>query len=105
MPTRKCFAFEKMYKKLMKVMISKNYVKLSLNWKMKNSKKNIIFIEKQKDMLENLECEQIYYSRTLIGFYKIWHDSIRLKKWLAYYDGSYYENITYQDFMGSILNV
>ena len=33
---------------------------------------------------------------------KIGHDSIRLMKWICYYDRSYYENINYYDLMGSI---
>ena len=44
---------------------------------------NNILIEKYEDMLENLDFEQNYYSRTAIGIYKIGHDAIRLMKWLA----------------------
>ena len=47
---------------------------------------NIILIEKYEDMLENPDFEQNYYSRTATGIYEIGHDSIRLMKWLAYYD-------------------
>ena len=39
-------------------------------------------------MLENPEFEQDYYSRTAESIYKIGHDSIKLLKWLAYYDRS-----------------
>ena len=54
-------------------------------------------------MLENPDFEQNQYSRTATSIYKIGHDSIRLMKWIAYYDRSYYENISYYDLMGSIL--
>ena len=40
-------------------------------------------------MLENLDFEQDYWSRTAIGVYKIGHDSIRIMKLVAYYDRSY----------------
>ena len=54
-------------------------------------------------MLENPDFEQNQYSRTATSFYEIGHDSIRLMKWIAYYDRSYYENNTYYDLLGSIL--
>ena len=54
-------------------------------------------------MLENPEFEQYLYSITSTGIYKIAHDSIRLMKWIFYYDRSYYENINYYDLIGSIL--
>ena len=54
-------------------------------------------------MLENQDFEQKYCSRTAIGIYKIGHDAIRLMKWLAYYDRSYYEIINFYDLMGIIL--
>ena len=72
--------------------------------KNKKLKINDILIEKYEDMLENPGFEQDYYSRISSGIYKIGHDSIRLMKWLAYYDRSYYENINYYDLMGSVLN-
>ena len=53
-------------------------------------------------MSENPNFEQNYWSRTAEGFYKIGHDSIRLMKWLVYYDRSYYDNMNYFDLMGSI---
>ena len=53
-------------------------------------------------MLENPDFEQNNYSITSTGIYKIGHDSIRLMKWISYYDRSYYENINYYDLMGSI---
>ena len=65
-------------------------------------KLNNILIEKTKDMLENPNFEQNNYSITSTGVYKIAHDSIRLKKWICYYDRSFYENINYYDMMGSI---
>ena len=54
-------------------------------------------------MLKNPDFEQNKYSVTSTGTYKIGHVSIRLKKWICYYDRSYYENITYYDLMGSVL--
>ena len=54
-------------------------------------------------MLENPDFEQVYWSRTATGIYKTGHDSIRLMKWICYYDRSYYENIKYYDLMGSVL--
>ena len=66
-------------------------------------KLNNILIEKYKDMLENPDFEQDYYSRTAIGTYKTRHDSIRLMKWLTYYDRSFYENENYCALMVSTL--
>ena len=63
--------------------------------KNKKLKINNILIEKYKNMIENSDFEQNYWSRTAIGIYKIGHDSIRLKEWICYYDRSYYENIYY----------
>ena len=59
--------------------------------KNKKLKINTILIEKYKDMLENPNFEQNKYSITSTGIYKIGHDSIRLMKWICYYDRSYYE--------------
>ena len=53
-------------------------------------------------MLQNPNFEQNRYSITSTGIYKIGHDSIRLMKWICYYDRSYYENINYYDLMASI---
>ena len=53
-------------------------------------------------MNENQDFEQIYYSRTAISIHKIGHDSIRLMKWLAYYDRSYHENINDFNLVGSV---
>ena len=61
-------------------------------------------IEKNKNMLENSDFEQNYWSRTAQDVYKIGHDSIRLMKWICYYDRSYYENINYYDLMCSLCN-
>ena len=71
---------------------------------LKNKKlklKNIL-IEKYKDMLEKPNFEQKRYSITSTGVYKIAHNSIRLFKWICYYDKSFYENISFYDMMGSI---
>ena len=69
--------------------------------KNKKLKINNILIEKYKNILENPNFEQNFWSRTAEGIYKIGHDSIRLMKWICYYDRSYYENIRYYDLMGS----
>ena len=61
-------------------------------------------IEKYKDLLKNPDFEQEYWSRTAQGVYKIAHDSIRLMKWICYYDRSYYENNNYHDLLGSVCN-
>ena len=53
-------------------------------------------------MLKSPNFEQNYWSRTATGIYKIGHDSIRLMKWICYYDRSYHENINYYDLMGSL---
>ena len=48
-------------------------------------------------MLNNPDFEQDFWSKTAEGIYKIGHDSIRLRKWLIYYDRSYYDNMNYID--------
>ena len=53
-------------------------------------------------MLENPDFEQNYWSRTAEAIYKIGHDSIRLMKWLIYYDRSFYDKMNYFDLKGSI---
>ena len=65
---------------------------------------NNILIEKYIDMLKNPNFEQNKYSITSTGIYKNAHDSIRLMKWICYYDRSYYENINYYELMGSTCN-
>ena len=70
--------------------------------KNKKIKINNILIEIYKDMIKNPDFEQNYWSRTARGIYKLGHDSIRLMKWICYYDRSYYENINYYDLMASI---
>ena len=72
--------------------------------KIKKLKINNILIEKYRNLLENSDFEQNYWSRTAIGIYEIGHDSIRLMKWICYYDRSYYENINYYDLLGSVCN-
>ena len=71
--------------------------------KNKKLKINNILIEIYKDMIKNPDFEQIYWSKSATGIYKIGHDSIRLIKWICYYDRSFYENINYYDLMASIL--
>ena len=71
--------------------------------KNKKLKVNNTIIEIYKDMLKNLNFEQNKFSLTSSGIYKTGHDSIRLMKWICYYDRSYYENINYYDLMGSVL--
>ena len=70
--------------------------------KNKKLKINNTLIEIYKDMLENPNFEQNKYSITSSGIYKISHVSIRIIKWICYYDRSYYENINYFDLMGSV---
>ena len=70
--------------------------------KNKKLKINNILIEKYKDMLENPNFEQNKYSITSTGIYRIGHDTIRLMRWICYYDRSYYENINYYNLMASI---
>ena len=71
--------------------------------KLKNKKLKInnSLIGKYEERLENYNFEPDYYSRTAIGVYKMAHDSLRLMKWLAYYDRSYHEKISNYDLMGS----
>ena len=54
-------------------------------------------------MLEYPDFEQNHYSKTAEGVYRKGHDSIRLIKWIRFYDRSYYENTNYYDLMGSIV--
>ena len=56
-------------------------------------------------MLENFEFEDDYWSRTAIDIYKIGHDSVRLLKWLAYYDRSFCEKLNFYDLMGSLVKI
>ena len=70
--------------------------------KNKKIKINSILIEEYKKTLENSNFEQDFWSRTAEGIYKIGHYSIRLMKWIYYYDRSYYGNINYYDLMGSV---
>ena len=70
--------------------------------KNKKLKINYNLIEIYKDMLVNPDFDQNYWSRTAKGIYKIGHDSIRLRKWICYYDRSYYENINYNDLKDSV---
>ena len=76
--------------------------KVLLTLKNKKLKINNILIEKYRDMIQNPDFEQDYWSRTAQGIYKVGHDSIRLLNWICYSDRYYYENINYYDLMGSI---
>ena len=69
---------------------------------LKKLKINNILIENYKNMLENPNFEQDYWSGTAIGIYKIGHDSIRLMKWICNYDRSFCENINYFVSMASV---
>ena len=53
-------------------------------------------------MLKNPYFAQNRHSLTSTGIYKIAHDSIRLMKWICYYDRPFNENKNYSDLMGSI---
>ena len=70
--------------------------------KNKKLKINNTLIEIYKDMINNPDFDQNYWSRTAKGIYKIGHDSVQLMKFICYYDRSYYENINYYDLMGGI---
>ena len=59
-------------------------------------------IEIYKDLLKKPDFEQDPWSRTASGIYKIGHDSVRLMKWICYYDRFYYEKINYYDLMCSV---
>ena len=72
--------------------------------KNKKLKINNTLIDIYKDMLKNPNFEQNKYSLTSTGIYKIGHDSIRLMKWICFYDRSYYKNINYYDLLGIICN-
>ena len=61
--------------------------------KNKKLKINNTLIEIYKDMLKKPDFEQNKYSLTSTGVYKSAHDSIRLMKWICYYDRSSYKNI------------
>ena len=54
-------------------------------------------------MIKNPNFEMNKYSLTSTGIYKTGHDSIRLMKWICYFDRSYYNNSNYFNLMGSIL--
>ena len=81
------------YDEIYKILSTLKNKKLKINNKLINIYKN---------MIKNPDFEQNYWSRTATGIYKIGHDSIRLMKWICFYDRSYYENINYFDLMGSI---
>ena len=81
------------YDKIYKVLSTLKNKKLKINNKL---------IEIYRDMIKNPNFEQNKYSTTSTGIHKIGHDSIRLMKFICYYDRSYYENINYYDLMGSI---
>ena len=81
------------YNEIFKVLSTLKNKKLKINDKL---------IEIYKELLLNPNFEQNKFSLTATGIYKIGHESIRLMKWICYYDRSYYENINYYDLMGSI---
>ena len=60
-------------------------------------------MEKRKDMLETPAFEQNGYSIISTELQKIAHDTIRLMKWICYYDRSYYGNINYYDLGGNLV--
>ena len=53
-------------------------------------------------MSENPDFEQDHWSKTAVGIFNVGYDSIRLMKWLIYYDRSYYDNLNCYDLMGSV---
>ena len=54
-------------------------------------------------MLENLDFEHDYYSRTATCICRIGHESIRLLNWLFFDDKFYWENLHYYDLTGYVL--
>ena len=82
--------------------INDEIYKILSTLKNKKLKINNKLIEIYKNMLKNPNFDQNKYSLTSKGICKIGHDSIRLMKWICYYDRSYYENINYYDLMGSV---
>ena len=79
-----------------------NLYEVLSNKKLKK-KLNKILIENYKDVYEYPDFGKDYWSRTAKGVFEIGHVSIRLKKWLIYYDGSHYDKLKYYDLMGSVL--
>ena len=79
--------------KFMELMIFYKIYEVLSTLKNKKLEINNILIEKDKNMLEFPDFEQNHYSITSTGIYRIGHDSIRLMKWICYYDRSYYEII------------
>ena len=77
-----------MYNKYMKVMILKKIYEVLSTLKNRKLKTNKNLVETHKDMLAKPYFGQDYCSRTARGFYTVGHDSIRLLKWLVYYDRS-----------------
>ena len=73
--------------------------------KNKKLKLNNILIEKYKDIIKSLDLKQNYFSRTSTGIDNFGDVSFRIKKWLAFYDRSYYVNIIYYDLMRSVLKI
>ena len=60
---------------------------------------NSMLTEKYKAMLEISDFEQDCFSRKAEGIYEIGHDSIRLTKWLIFYNRSCYDNLNYSDLL------
>ena len=46
-------------------------------------------------MIKYFDFEKKFYTRTAKRIYEIVHDSVRLLKYMADYDKSYYENLKY----------
>ena len=53
-------------------------------------------------MLKKPDFLQDYSSELATGVYKSGHVSIKLLKWICYFDRSFYENLNYFDLMGSL---
>ena len=60
--------------------------KVSSLLKNRKLKTNNILIEKYKNMNKNSDIDRNYFSRTIESIYKNGHDSIRLRKRMAFYD-------------------
>ena len=73
--------------------------------KNKKLKINNILFEKYKDILENPSFDQNHCSITSTGVYKIGHDSIRLMKWICYYDRFFYEKKIIMIWWEALVNI
>ena len=91
-----CFDVYKLYEDndfnwISEILSRKNLIKYSGNIPIET------YVNLDKDF------EQNYYSKTALDFYKIGHDSFRIKKSMSYYDKNY-ENFVYSGLLASLSN-